>query len=106
MEHVNNKNINLENVYPGPSSWDPPVTASIHIHTPGGVDVAALFDQVQVLFIERQLDREKINLFESRMNSSMASFDLKFNRTAREPEDVAVFLNDIRAPDIEFGSVC
>ena len=35
----------------------------------------------------------------------MASFDLKFNHTVREPEDVAIFLDDIGAPYIDFGSV-
>ena len=35
----------------------------------------------------------------------MASFYLNFNHKAWEPENAEIFLNDIGAPDIDFGSV-
>ena len=64
--------------------------------------VAALFSQVQMLVTERQLYNDKINNLASRLNSRMASFNFNYNHTAREPEDMALFLDNIGAPDIEF----
>ena len=59
-----------------------------------------------MLVTERQLNRYKNNIIESWLNAGMASFDLNFNNTAREPEDEAIFLDDIGALDIDFGSEC
>ena len=51
------------------------------------------------------MDRHKISLLGSRFNAGMFSFDLNFSHTAREPDDVALFLDDIGNSDIDFGSV-
>ena len=36
----------------------------------------------------------------------MSSFGLNYNHTSKKPEDVALFLDNIGAPDIEVGNVC
>ena len=36
----------------------------------------------------------------------MYIFNLNYNHTDRQPEDLAIFIDNIGAPDIDFGSVC
>ena len=51
------------------------------------------------------MDRDKMNLLDSKLNSGMDIFDLNYNHTSIEPEDVAIFIDYIGATDIESGSM-
>ena len=96
----NKKIFTLENSRIGPSVVSSPGPTYFHMQALGGIDVAAFFSQVKMFFTKRHLNRDKINLPESQLNSGMDSFDFNYNHTPREPEDVAPFLDNIGAPDI------
>ena len=83
MDRINKKISTLENERTVPSVASPTVPHSIHMHALGGIYVAVLFYQVQMLVTKIYLDREKINLLESRLDVGVASFDLNYNYTAR-----------------------
>ena len=59
-----------------------------------------------MLVTERHLGRYSINLLESQLNSRMDSFNFNYNNTDREPEELALFLDNVCAADIVFGSAC
>ena len=51
------------------------------MNTIGRIDVEYLFSQVPMLVTERQLDRDMINILDSRLNDVMDSFKLNYNYT-------------------------
>ena len=65
MECINENLSTLKNARIGPHVASPPVPTYLHLHTLGGIGVAALFSQGHMLVTESHLDRESINLLES-----------------------------------------